>query len=929
MADVFVSYARVDAPFVRKLEAALRALNRDPWVDWDDIPPSAAWLQAVFSGIEGSDTFVFVTSPHSAQSRVCGLELDHAVGLNKKIIPVLAHPTDPATLPAALAALNWIDFTVESGFPDGIELLVRAMDTDLVLLKEHTRLLLRAVDWSRAGKHGSFVLRGLDLRSAVEWARRSASSHGPIPSPLHMEYISASREAARRRRRAARRQSNLAISRELAAVAIGQTTADPELAVLLAVEALGRARTPEAQDAIRRALSCSHGRVVLTADHAYLDSAAFSSDGRFVVTVGSDDVARIWDVGSSLEVRAISHNVANESDAALESAWFSPTDGYVITVGRDGRSRVWRTESGELVTETGLTARGAFDRDESLLVTSGEDAAVWDATTWRKVRSLEAGTKVSTFSEDGLILLTIDPDATLLSDPLTGRVRARLEGEFTNGTLSADGKVVALSGRDGTVWHVENAETVVLPGTCDEIAISRDGRVVASAWEDEEDVVVRLWDPLNGKALSQLRGFLSRSAGRAFSRDGNLLVTASDDNTAVVWSTRSGEPLYVLRGHRETVHSAAFDSAGTWIVTASGDGDARVWEPSGVRLTAILPNFNNVRAVAMGPTADTIATAGDHGVMCWDRSGGTVTNQWSRAISYDGGVTGRICTVTFSADGKRVIYGGDSRMCEVADTTTGAIAAALPSGPVDLAALSSAGELALTVAANTAAIWDTINTCRISGISGHDTDIASAQFAPDAASVLTAAIDGSVRIWEVESGRLLSEVHPVEERLPVVGRSRLNKPLFALAGFSPTLTGTQPTSGAEQLFALGKGPIVRIWDAAAHRVLSVLRGHSGDVTCVAFDSQGRLVATSSDDRTVRVWEARTGIAVAVLREHHDFVNAVAFSGDGTIIATGGFDNAALIYCCEVCGDTTQLLELTRARVKRALTESERHEYLRL
>jgi WD40 repeat protein len=144
-----------------------------------------------------------------------------------------------------------------------------------------------------------------------------------------------------------------------------------------------------------------------------------------------------------------------------------------------------------------------------------------------------------------------------------------------------------------------------------------------------------------------------------------------------------------------------------------------------------------------------------------------------------------------------------------------------------------------------------------------------------------------------------------------------------------TLTGTQPTSGAEQLFALGKGPIVRIWDAAAHRVLSVLRGHSGDVTCVAFDSQGRLVATSSDDRTVRVWEARTGIAVAVLREHHDFVNAVAFSGDGTIIATGGFDNAALIYCCEVCGDTTQLLELTRARVKRALTESERHEYLRL
>lgn len=90
MADVFISYARVDARFVRKLHDALRAHERESWVDWDDIPPSAAWLKEVFSGIESSDTFVFVISPDSVQSPVCNLELGHAVAHNKRVVPVVA-----------------------------------------------------------------------------------------------------------------------------------------------------------------------------------------------------------------------------------------------------------------------------------------------------------------------------------------------------------------------------------------------------------------------------------------------------------------------------------------------------------------------------------------------------------------------------------------------------------------------------------------------------------------------------------------------------------------------------------------------------------------------------------------------------------------------------------------------------------------------
>src|SRR5687768_2352562 len=94
MANVFVSYARADVDFVRHLHDALLARACESWVDWDDIPPSAEWLKEVFSGIEGSDTFVFVISPDSVQSPVCKIEIAHAVAHNKRIVPAVARQTD-------------------------------------------------------------------------------------------------------------------------------------------------------------------------------------------------------------------------------------------------------------------------------------------------------------------------------------------------------------------------------------------------------------------------------------------------------------------------------------------------------------------------------------------------------------------------------------------------------------------------------------------------------------------------------------------------------------------------------------------------------------------------------------------------------------------------------------------------------------------
>jgi hypothetical protein len=89
VADVFLSYAREDAAFARWLCSHLIGQGREVWVDLEDIPPSAEWLDEIRRGIEGAASVVFVLSPDSATSEVCKQELAFADEGNKRIVPIV------------------------------------------------------------------------------------------------------------------------------------------------------------------------------------------------------------------------------------------------------------------------------------------------------------------------------------------------------------------------------------------------------------------------------------------------------------------------------------------------------------------------------------------------------------------------------------------------------------------------------------------------------------------------------------------------------------------------------------------------------------------------------------------------------------------------------------------------------------------------
>ena len=155
MANVFISYAREETPFVRALHAALAAQQRDAWVDWEDIPLTAEWLNEIYAGIEAADTFVFVLSPASVQSPSCALEIARAQQLNKRIAPIVRCDVDASAVPQAVARLNWIFCRDSDDFDAAVRSLIQALDTDLEWVRVHTRLLVRAAEWDNDRQHSA------------------------------------------------------------------------------------------------------------------------------------------------------------------------------------------------------------------------------------------------------------------------------------------------------------------------------------------------------------------------------------------------------------------------------------------------------------------------------------------------------------------------------------------------------------------------------------------------------------------------------------------------------------------------------------------------------------------------------------------------------------------------------------------------------
>ena len=127
---------------------------------------------------------------------MCAWEVGEAVQLlGKRILPVLCRSLEDAKAPEKLASLNYIFFfdaeprSDGSGVGLGLALLVKALNTDLDWLREHTRYLQRATEWDTGGRSASRLLSGPDIASAKAWVGAPCPKDAPEVTPLQLDFI--------------------------------------------------------------------------------------------------------------------------------------------------------------------------------------------------------------------------------------------------------------------------------------------------------------------------------------------------------------------------------------------------------------------------------------------------------------------------------------------------------------------------------------------------------------------------------------------------------------------------------------------------------------------------------------------------------------------------------------------------------------------
>lgn len=980
--DVFISYSHKDVEFIRALHEALTQRGRGVLIDWHIEPADDDWINTLYANIRAANAFVLVMTFDSLTSLYCNLEIAHAVLHHKRIIPIVRKKTSAEQLDSILAAVaaaetrlskdslvrrelvrltenedatmlalaatnwsalerhNWLSFTEADNFEQALEMLERAIETDISFLRQHTYYLNLAQDWDTQNRRSSQLLRGGALNDAEKWLA-SAPGKAEKPTTLMVDFIKTSRAA-----------TNRMLMLMFAAIA----------AVLVVLVGLGIAALVQADIAVQerqRALEAA-AAAEISAEQARNNALLAVAQELFprdpeTALVLALEVNRADDppplAGEVLAKIAFAPGARlHEAFGSAVNALAVSPDGSKLAVGTAGQEVVvidasTGTVERSLSGHSGAVNAVAFSPDGSVIASASEDQGIilWHSTGGIIDRLNGRGGSVNAvaFSPDGMTLLSGDSTGeTILWDVQNGTVLHRLtghDGAVNAVAFSPDG-VWALSAGEDTdivIWSAQTGEEIRrLEGHAAavfDLAVSRSGGIAISSGDDSRAIV---WNLADGSIARQFTEHITRVEAVAMSPDGGQVASADQSGNIFVWRPATGQITQRFSGHRGAIRTLAFSADGQRLYSGGVDDSMMVWDlESGV----LAKRWNEPQvyvlndSVAFRPDAtDEVliggCTTGTFPLGCFDTGGSLVlwdlaAEQEIRALNdIDGETFGAVTAVASSPDGQLAAVSTLDGRLFLWNVETGAVAQRFDLG--DAYAFSvdfdpSGGRLLASTCKESGFfnLCDNPGALRLFDISSGEQSLqidlpapaTRVAFSPDGKRGLSGSwASGTLTVWNLDPDS------------PDYGKAQLE-----LNGHDGLASGTFSPDGQYVLSGSIDRKVI-LWNAATGEIIHTLEGHSQPIERVGFSPDGLTALSASDDKQIVLWDVATGEPIRTLDGHGDPVIFAGFSPDGTRILSSDSSATHMLWRTGIGEDLVSWAEQNRYVPELSCQERERY-----